>query len=352
LDAALEAALEFAPAQTIDPLREAAAPLRAQAAELFRPRFSAVSGIVRQKDESWQAEIFGGSLAPRLALGNAAPLFAPAAGVDLLWTENWEEGYARRLIDFTAGFAAFSADWIEALGPVFLDEKRKAIADSIRRAVGGPMEQLRQGAGKLIEGALGPQFALAVSFDGTMPPPPMLSAAAEQAILPRVAVAAALRNREALALGWEELTGPSKSTAPWPAAVQTQDPAGPVSYEYALPLGGPDLGASVIIAGNRWILGTSRPFTMEVAALPAANSNTAVQSITFHTTPLATFAAAWSAALTADASLSSVTAGLIPDDPGTLAAMAEVLKIPRRFRYEATWDQDMLHRTVELSPVP
>jgi hypothetical protein len=86
--------------------------------------------------------------------------------------------------------------------------------------------------------------------------------------------------------------------------------------------------------------------------LPAASGNTAVQSITFHTAPLATFAAAWSTALTADASLSSVTAGLIPDNPGTLAAMAEVLKIPRRFRYEAAWDQDMLHRTVELSPVP
>jgi hypothetical protein len=272
--------------------------------------------------------------------------------VDLLWTENWEEGYARRLIDFTAGFAAFSADWIEALGPVFLDEKRKAIADSILRTVGGPMEQLRQGAGKLIEGALGPQFALAVSFDGTMPPPPMLPVAAERAILPRVAVAGALRNREALALGWEELTGSSKSTAAWPAAVQTQDPAGAVSYEYALPLGGPDLGASVTIAGNRWILGTSRPFTLEVAALPAANGKTAVQSIAFGTAPLATFAAAWSAALKADASLASVTAGLIPEEPGTLAAMAEVLKIPRRFRYEAAWDQDMLHRTVELSPAP
>ena len=352
LDAALEAALEFAPAPTIDPLRKAAGPLREQAAELFRPRFSAVSGVIRQKHESWQAELFGGSLAPRLALGNAAPLFAPADGVDLLWTENWEEGYARRLIDFTAGFAAFSADWLEALGPVFLDEKRTAIAGSILGTVGGPMEQLRQGAGKLIEGALGPQFALAVSFDGTMPPPPMLPVAAEQAILPRVAVAGALRNREALALGWEELTGSSKSTAAWPAAVQTQDPAGTVSYEYALPLGGPDLGASVTIAGNRWILGTSRPFTLEVAALPAANGKTAVQSIAFHTAPLATFAAAWSAALKADASLASVTAGLIPEEPGTLDAMAEVLKIPRRFRYEAAWDQDMLHRTVELSPAP
>jgi hypothetical protein len=167
-----------------------------------------------------------------------------------------------------------------------------------------------------------------------------------------VAVAAALRNREALALGWEELTGSSKFNAAWPAAVQSQDPAGTVSYEYALPLGGPDLGASVTIAGNRWILGTSRPFTLEVAALPAANGKTAVQSIAFHTAPLATFAAAWSAALTADATLASVTAGLIPDESSTLAAMAEVLKTPRRFTYEAAWDQDMLHRRVELSPAP
>jgi hypothetical protein len=32
--------------------------------------------------------------------------------------------------------------------------------------------------------------------------------------------------------------------------------------------------------------------------------------------------------------------------------MAEVLKTPRRFTYEAAWDQDMLHRRVELSPAP
>ena len=351
LDAAVEAALEFAPAQAIDPLREAAEPLRAQAAELFRPRFSAFSGVMRETPTGWQAELFGGPAAPRLALGNAAPLFAPAPEVDLLWTENWEEGYASRLADFAGGLAAFSADWVAALGPVFLEEKRRALVDSVLRVVGGPMEQLQRGAGKLIEGALGPQFALAVSFDGTMPPPPLLPAAAEQAILPRVAVASALRNRETLALGWDELTS-AGATAKWPPAAQTQDPSGTVSYEYALPLGGPDLGATATIAGNRWILATSRPFGLAVAALPAADGNNLVQSIILNTPPLATFAAAWSAALTADPSLASYTAGLIPEDPSTLAAAAEVLKNPRRFRYEAKWEQDILHREIELSASP
>jgi hypothetical protein len=119
-----------------------------------------------------------------------------------------------------------------------------------------------------------------------------------------------------------------------------------------LPLGGPDLGAAVTIAGSRWILGTSQPFTAEVAALPVADGKTAVQSISLRTAPLASFAAAWSATLTADPSLSAFTAGLIPADPGTLSAAAEALKTPRQFRYEARWDNDILRRTIDLSPVP
>jgi hypothetical protein len=98
LDAALEAALEFAPAPTIDPLRKAAGPLREQAAELFRPRFSAVSGVIRQKHESWQAELFGGSLAPRLALGNAAPLFGRTDGAIATRCGQTHRGRARSAV--------------------------------------------------------------------------------------------------------------------------------------------------------------------------------------------------------------------------------------------------------------
>jgi len=351
LDAALEAALEFAPAPAIDPLREAAKPLRSQAVELFRPRFSAFSGIVRETSAGWQAEIFGGPVAPRLASENAAPLFAPAQGVDALWTENWEKGYASRLADFGGGLAAFSADWVGALGPVFLEEKRKAAVDSVLRMVGAPMEQLRRNAGNLIEGALGTQFALALAFDGTVPPPPLLPAGAEQAILPRAAIGAALQNREALAQGWAKMTSPDAAVK-WPPAAQSQTPSGTVVYEYAMPLGGPDLGATAAITGDRWILATSRAFGLEVAALPAPAGGRTVQSISLDTAPLATFAAAWSSALAADASLASYTAGLLPEDPGTLAAAAEVLKTARRFRYEAQWEEDTLRREVELSTLP
>lgn len=351
LDAAIESALEFAPAGTIEPLRAQVAPLRAQAEELFRPRTSAVSGVLQKNADRWRAELFGGSFAPRLASGNAAPLIAPSAGVDVLWTEHWEEGYARRLLDFGGGVAAFAADWTKALGPVFLDEKRQATAETLLRFVGGPLEQLKQEAGPLIEGALGPQVALAVSLDGTMPPPPLLPAAAEQAILPRVVVGAALRDREALARGWEKLA--NTDAARWPQPVASTGPEGAATYEYPLPLGGPDLGAVVTLAGHRWLLGNSRAFNLEAGSLPAASPGSgAVQTIEFSTAPLATFAAAWSAALNADASLAPLTAGIIPDDPGTLSAIAEVLQNPRRFHYEARWENDMLHRVLELAPEP
>ena len=352
LEAALEAALEFAPAETIEPLRAQAAPLRTQAADLFRPRVSAVGGLARYEENVWRAEIFGGSLAPRLASGNTAPLLGPETGVDFLWTENWEAGYVRRLTDFTAGLATFAAEWTKALGPVFLDDQRRATVEAFLRLAAGPLEQLTPTAGPLLETALGTQVALAVSFDGSMPPPPLLPPAAAQAILPRVAIAAALRDREALGRGWEEATK-AGDTARWPAPLTSPEPDGAVTYAYPLPLGGPDLGLAVTIKANRWLLGNSRDFNLQVAASPtAAPGRDAVQAVEFDTPPLATFVAAWASALDEDPSLAGMTAGLIPSDPQTLSAAAEMLQSPRRFRYEARWEQDTLHRVLELSPVP
>jgi hypothetical protein len=203
LDAATESALEFAPAGSIGPLRERAKALRRQAAELFRPRTSAVSGLVQRESAAWRAEMFGGSLAPRLAKENAPPLFAPDTGIDFAWTENWEQGYARQLTDFAAELAAFAADWTEALGPVFLDDRRRPVAEALLRTVGGPLKQLGPQAGTLLDRALGSQVGLAVAFDGIMPGPPLLPAAAEQAVLPRLSLAAALRDRNTWAGGWD-----------------------------------------------------------------------------------------------------------------------------------------------------
>lgn len=352
LEAALEAALEFAPAETIDPLRAQAAPLRMQAADLFRPRVSAVGGLARYEANTWRAEIFGGSLAPRLALANAAPLLRPETGVDLFWTENWEAGYVRRLTDFSAGLATFAAAWTKALGPVFLDEQGQATVKAFLHLAAGPLEQLKSQAGPLLEAALGTQVALAVAFAGSMPPPPLLPPAAAQASLPRVALAAALRDRAALSRGWEAVTQAGE-TARWPAPVAWPELGGAVTYAYPLPLGGPDLGLAVTIDGNRWLLGNSRAFNLQVAASPpAAAGRDAVQAGEFQTAPLATFAAAWATALDEDPSLAGMTAGLIPTDPQILSAAAEVLKTPRRFRYEARWEQEMLHRVLELAPVP
>lgn len=351
LDAAMESALEFAPAEKIRALRDEAAGLRAEAAELFHPRVAAVSGLVQQSDDGWRAELFGGSFAPRLALGNAAPIMAPGAGLDLLWTETWEEGYARRWLDFAGGFAAFSAAWLKTLGPVFLDDTQQARADGLLQLVGPPLQQLEKTAGQLIESALDPHVFLAASLDGIMPAAPLLPTAAERALLPRFATGAGLRDRAALTRGWQELTASAASR--WPEPVASGGPAGVVSYAYPLPLGGPDLGLTVTIASQRWILGSSTRFNQQVAAHPApAAGRSAVQTITFTTAPLATFAAAWSAALAAEPSLAAVTGGLIPTDPATLDALAQILKTPRRFRYEARWEKDMLHRVLELTPDP
>lgn len=352
LDAAVESALEFAPAETIDPLREQAEPLRQKAEELFRPRASAVAGIVQKASGKWRAELFGGSFAPRLASGNATPLIAPGADVDVLWTENWEDGYAQRVVDFSAGLAAFTADWTKALGPVFLEAKRQAAVDAALLLAGGPIRQLKEKTGTLVQNALGPQVAMAISFDGTMPPPPLLPASAAEAILPRVALGAALRDREALVQGWEKLTA-TEAGSSWPPPVSSTEPDGAVTYEYPLPLGGPDLGAAVTIEGDRWLLGNSRAFNMKVASLPApVTDTTSVQTIEFSTAPLATLTSTWARAIESDASLSDLSGGLLPRDPQSLAALAEVLKVPRRFRYEARWEEDTLHRVLELSAAP
>jgi hypothetical protein len=142
--------------------------------------------------------------------------------VDFLWTENWEAGYVRRLTDFTAGLATFAAEWTKALGPVFLDDQRRTTVEAFLRLAAGPLEQLKPKAGPLLEAALGTQVALAVSFDGSMPPPPLLPPAAAQAIFPRVAVAAALRDREALGRAWEA-TAKAGETARWPAPVTSPE---------------------------------------------------------------------------------------------------------------------------------
>lgn len=354
LDAAVESALEFAPAATIDPLREAATSLREQANELFRSRVAAVSGIVQHTGNGWRAELFGGSVAPRLASENAAPLLGSVSSIDILWTEHWAEGYAQRLLDFGGAMAAFASDWVNALGPVFMDKTNLARAEAIMKATGQPLVQFKSNAGKLLGGALGTQTALAVSFDGSMPPPPLLNSAAGKAVLPRLAVAANLRNREALSNGWNNMmAGRADGSAAWPQPVVTKGPDGSDSYEYPAPLGGPDLGVSVTIANNRWILGSSRGFTQSIANIPAATpGENSVQEVEFCTSPLATFASGWSAAIQSEPSLAALTAGIIPKDPSTLAAAAEVLKTPRRFRYRAEWDGGVLHRVIELSHKP
>lgn len=352
LDAALESALEFAPATKLGPLRNAAAPLRKQAAELFRPRVTAASGIVRRNPGGWRAEMFGGSFAPRLATANAPPLMQPAPAPALLWTEHWEEGYTGRLVDFAAGFAKFTADWLETLGPVFLDEKSLARAEAIRSLAQKSILQPDKPDAAVWDPAFGRDRALAVSLDGVMPGPPLLPEASGQALLPRIAVASGLRDRAALTRIWDKINPPNPGGR-WrpPAPDETALPRGGVCYAYPLPLAGPDLGVAVTIANNRLILGTSSPFTQTLADAPAPEGNdTSIQAVRLQTAPVADFALAWAGALEKDPTLAKFTWGMMPSDPRTLRAAASVLQQPHTFRYEARWERKILHRVFEIAP--
>ncbi|MBE2180522.1 MAG: hypothetical protein IAE97_08630 [Chthoniobacterales bacterium] len=354
LDAALESALEFAPARRIQPLRETAAKLRTQAWELFNPRVSAVTGIVRQDKGGWSAELFGGSLAPRLASENGRPLLGHNPALALLWTENWEEGYARKLLEFSGRLAAFSADWLDALGPDFLDSGPSTKAGAAFRALQGPAAQLSRVDPELWERALGNQVGLALDLSGVMPPPPLLPDDAGKASLPRVAIAADVRNRGALAEIWQQMTaaGEDGPLIDWPPPSENTLPDGGTCYEYPLPLGGPDLGLAAAVRNDRWVLATSGPFAGTVISGPDAGRMQDVQSVQLETPPFAAFASAWADALEADPGLAPWTGGFMPSDPHTLRACAELLQRPWRFRYDARWENDALRRTLELSPLP
>lgn len=355
LDAALDAALEFAPAERIRPLREAAALLREQAAALFQPRVSATAGLLRRDGPAWRADLFGGSLAPRLASANAAPRSAGEATAALRWTEHWQDGYAPRLIDFGGDLADFAADWLDALGPVFLEPARLAQARAVIRAIEPPADDIRQSAASLLGTALGNDVALAIGLDGRMPGPPFVSAAAAGAALPRIAIGAGLRDRAALDALWGEIRGAKEASLgrPWPAPLTAQLPDGGATYSYPVPLAGPDLGVSVGIAQSRWFLGTSEPFVRLLAVSAAEPAREpSVQAIRLRTQPLAGFLSSWAGALGTDPGLASLLPPPLPSDPGTLKAVAALLDQPRLFDYAARWQDGTLHRTVSFGPEP
>ncbi len=354
LDAALESALDFAPAARIEPLRSAAEPLRKQAAGLFQPRVAAASGVIRREQAAWRAEIFGGSLAPRLAKDNGRPLLEAPLGVALLWTEYWEEEYTGRLMQFAGGLSAFSAEWMASLGPVFLDPKHLPWADRLLGALQQPAARLAGIDPKSWDRAFDRNRALVIGLDGVMPGTPMLPSAAGKALLPRVAVAAGLRDRGTLDKNWQAIVAASSGSEarPWPEPVSTALPGGGACHEYPVPLAGPDLGLAVTLENKHWVLGTSGQFTQALAAAAPGRSDGCIQAIHIETAPLSIFASAWADALEVEPSLASITWGLIPSNPETLRAAAALLHEPRRFHYEARWEGKTLHRVLELAPAP
>lgn len=352
LDAALESALEFAPSHRIRPLREAASFLRARAADLFKPRVSAASGVIRRDNARWSAEIFGGSLAPRLSGENARPLLGDAPSFGLVWNEHWEEGYARRLLEFTGKLAAFSADWTDALGPDFPEAGRSTGSPS--GALQGPAAGLAAVDPVLWDLALGRQVALAVDLSGVAPPPPLLPEAAGRTSVPRLAIAAGAGDRRALQDIWGQLTAASDGNplSTWPPPSTRTLPGGAVLHEYPLPLGRADLGAAVALDDSRWVLSTSPGFAETVAGAHGGGKDRSIQTVTIETAPFARFASTWAEALEAEPSLAGWIPGFLPSTPAALRAAALLLQTPRRFHYEARWDNGAVRRSLVLEPSP
>lgn len=351
LDAALESALEFAPAGKIRALREAATPLCRQAEELFHPRIAPLSGALRRQDDQWQGEIVGGSFAPRLAMENAAPLLATDGALALLWTEHWEAGYARRFAQFAAGVGGFADQWLEALGPVFLEDAARDRAGRLLGLLAGGAAPFRGDDADLLEKTFDREVALAIGLDGIMPRSPFAPAAASRAILPRLAVAAGLRDRESLGTLRGVLAAPAKGNALplLPPPVETTSAAGALTYTYPVPLAGPDLGPAVTLHQQRWVLGTSPSFTDLVAALPASpRGRSSVQSIQIDPATIADFAEAWAAALEGDSSIDWLIKGFMPSDPATLRAAAQLLRRCGPVSYEARWEKDNMYRLIRL----
>lgn len=354
LDAAMESALEFAPADRLRSLRTLADPLRRQAAELFHPRIAAISGVVAAGDDGWRADLFGGSLAPRLAVENAVPVLGADGEVALLWTEHWEADYGVQLARFAAGVAEFSDRWLDALGPLFLDgasRERYGRIFGLLSTAGAPF--LGE-AGPLLGEAFDRNVGLVLGLDGLMPPPPFTPPAASKASLPRVAVAAGLRDRAALGHLGEALLAPAHgASALWPPPFGEQSGAGATTYVYPIPLAGPDLGLAVTVQKDRWMMGSSASFVADMAAIPRPPRREAtVQSIRWRTAPTAGFATAWAAALEEDPALAPLTLGLLPQEPSTLRALAAILEVPRQLDYRAVWEDGVLHRTLLLAPAP
>ena len=338
LDAALESALEFAPADRIRPLREAAAPLRVQAEELFRPRISAAAGMACATTNGWRAEMFGGSFAPRLAMENASPLLPADPGIALVWNERWEKDYSAKLLHFAASAAKFAGDWFDALGPVFLDESQLARARAILAIIRPSDAAQLEKASRLLCSGLGRDTAFALSLGDTQ--------------LPRAAIAANVENRSDLDAAWTALaSGPSPPRLPAPTTSQLPD--GGTLHTLPVPTSDPDLSPGLAIDNDLWALGTSSPFVRSLVAMPGESKREkSVQSVIVRTTPLAAFAGKWANPGKDDTSAASVVGTFLPRDPKTLSAVAEILRTPRLFEYSARWEKDTLHRVFELSPAP
>jgi hypothetical protein len=338
LDAAMESALEFAPGDAIRSLRTAAAPLREQAKELFHPRVAALGGLVRETEGRWSADLFGGSLAPRLALGNARPLVAADSRMAVTWTEHWEADYAARVARFAAGVSAFAEKWLETLGPVFLEASARDRSGRLLGLLAAALQPFSGDSSGLLEKVFSHHVAMTVGLDGVTP-----------AILPRIAVAAGLRDGQALGTLRAKIA--ETSVLPLMAAVDTAPAGGATTYAYPVPLAGPDLAPAITVDPKRWIFGTSPSFTAAVAALPEApRGSSSVQSIRLATAPVAAFAESWAGALDQDGSLSAVTGDLLPSEPAMLRAAARLLRTPRLFSYEARWNDEVLHRVMTLEP--
>lgn len=295
LDAAMESAYEFAPADRIKPLQSAAADLRRQIDHLFNPHIAPLAAALLRDNRTWTWQSFGGSLAPRFARENATPVFSTAAPAPVVWNENWQPGYAGHFLNFIDGLTHFISAWVEALRGVFPEP----LAFS-----GLPQLPVTPETLIWINEAISPQFGL-------------VAAARRNDAFPEFAVAAAVGDADS----WNAST---------PALLR---------------------GATLI--NDRALFAFPSTYAATAANFVSSEgSSPGVQLMRMDTALLADSLSAWSAQLRSSPDNMTNLSDHWLFEPEAIDSLAAMFRTPRRITAATFWEDKMLRRTLTLEPTP
>jgi len=339
ITAALEAVMEFAPAEKKEPLLTSGLALERQADDLFQPLVAPTCGVIAHDKSGWRADIFGELLAPRLAHENGTPLLDMSPNLALLWTEQWSDGYTGNLLQFTGDLSTFAMRWIDDLGPLILDSKKLAWAEQMTNILREPSARFAHLEPTSWDQAFDRRRAFVVATEGITP---------QTAFFSTLAIAAGLQDRKALTANWDEV-----APASWSVMHTNALTSGGVSYEFSSSLISSNLNLAITLENQRWVLGTSTNVTQTLGSAPTSSRGTkSVQRVQFSTVALATLVSTWADALETNTALSLSLPKFLPHEPQTWRTAAALLQKPYQFDYEARWEEKLLHRSVQLSPTP